>query len=81
LYFARASTEGTECPVAQKAFAAARNFYLEALIAQGLVLDGDQEPEARPETQTLAAAYPSSSWAIGPAVLAHRTVAALGCAR
>jgi hypothetical protein len=52
--------------------------YLEALISQGLVLLDEQEPpEAAPEAQTLAAAYPSSSWAIGPAVLAHRTVAAL----
>jgi hypothetical protein len=52
--------------------------YLEALIAQGLVPEEDHEPDTPDEqTLTLAAAYPSSAWALGPTVLMHRTVAAL----
>jgi hypothetical protein len=52
--------------------------YLEALIAQGLVTDEDAEPNPPDEqTLTLAAAYPSSAWALGPTILMHRTVAAI----
>jgi hypothetical protein len=52
--------------------------YLEALIARGLVAHEDREPDGPDEqTQTLAAAYPSSSWALGPTILMHRTVAAI----
>ena len=54
--------------------------YLEALIDQGVVdgRDAEDEPE-EPDAQTksLAAAYPSSAWALGPAILANRTVVAL----
>jgi hypothetical protein len=54
--------------------------YLEALITRGLRRDYDPskkvfEPGELP--RALASAYPSSAWALGPAVLAHRTVAAL----
>jgi hypothetical protein len=53
--------------------------YLEALIAQGLTAEQDVTASAPDgQTLTLAAAYPSSAWAIGPTVLIHRTVAALG---
>lgn len=52
--------------------------YLEALIAQGLV------PEAEPgsqgdedEARSIEAAFPSSALALGPAILANRTVLAL----
>jgi hypothetical protein len=49
--------------------------YLEALIAQGLLPEEDREPSAPDEqTQALAAAYPSSAWALGPAILANRVV-------
>lgn len=48
--------------------------YLEALIAQGL---DDDPPASEDLSETLASAYPSSAWALGPAVLANRTVAAL----
>jgi hypothetical protein len=53
--------------------------YLEALIAQGLISEEDHEPGAAPDeqTQTLAAAYPSSAWAFGPAILASRVVLAI----
>jgi hypothetical protein len=51
--------------------------YLEALIAQGLVDDDGGEVGFNTQTRTLSAAYPSATWAIGPALLAHRTVAAL----
>lgn len=54
--------------------------YLEALIAQGIVPEAQDiarpiEPDE--QAQSLAAAYPSAAWAIGPAILMHRTVAAL----
>ncbi len=53
--------------------------YLEALIAQGLVGERDAAGSAQPDEQTkaLAAAYPSSAWALGPTILIHRTVVAL----
>jgi hypothetical protein len=52
--------------------------YLEALIAQGLVAEEDAEANPPDEqTLTLAAAYPSSAWALGPTILMHRTVSAL----
>jgi hypothetical protein len=52
--------------------------YLEMLIAQGLVAEEDAEPNPPDEqTLTLAAAYPSSAWALGPTILMHRTVAAI----
>ena len=63
---------------AERAGYGTQRAYLEALIAQGLVAEDEREPSASDEqTQSLAAAYPSSTWAIGPAVLAHRTVTAL----
>ncbi len=54
--------------------------YLEALIAQGLVADdiddtGTNEPNE--QTKSLAAAYPSSAWALGPAILGNRLVLAV----
>jgi len=54
--------------------------YLEALIAQGFVADdrddsGPNEPNE--QTQSLAAAYPSSAWALGPTILGHRLVLAI----
>lgn len=52
--------------------------YLEMLITQGLVVEEDAEPNPPDEqTATLAAAYPSSAWALGPTILMHRTVAAI----
>ncbi len=56
--------------------------YLEALIAQGLIAETPDEftPNGsipNDQLQALATAYPSSAWALGPAVLMHRTVAAL----
>jgi hypothetical protein len=48
--------------------------YMEALIAQGLVKGA---PVSAKQTESLASAYPSSAWAIGPAVLANRAVMAL----
>jgi len=52
--------------------------YLEMLITQGLVAEEDAEPTPPDkQTLTLAAAYPSSAWALGPTILMHRTVAAL----
>lgn len=48
--------------------------YLEALIAQGIV---EGAPVSAKQIESLASMYPSSEWALGPAVLAHRTVAAL----
>ncbi len=55
--------------------------YLEALIAQGLVgerdVAGSAQPEPDEQTKALAAAYPSSAWALGPTILIHRTVVAL----
>jgi hypothetical protein len=52
--------------------------YLEALISQGLVVEEDADPNPPDErTLTLAAAYPSSAWALGPTILMHRTVAAI----
>ena len=50
--------------------------YLEALIEQGLANDENTTGAKKP-TLSLAAAYPSSAWALGPAVLIHRTVRAL----
>jgi hypothetical protein len=49
--------------------------YLEALIAQGLVPEEGREPDE--QTQSLAAAYPSSAWALGPTILANRIVLAI----
>jgi hypothetical protein len=49
--------------------------YLEALIAQGLVPQEGREPDE--QTQSLAAAYPSSAWALGPTILANRVVLAI----
>src|ERR1035441_2485902 len=49
--------------------------YLEALIAQGLVPEEGREPDE--QTQSLAAAYPSSAWALGPTILANRVVLAI----
>jgi hypothetical protein len=63
---------------AQRAGFRSLRAYLEALITQGLAPDGAVSttvPDGR--TLTLAAAYPSSAWAIGPTILAHRAVAAL----
>lgn len=54
--------------------------YLEALIAQGLVADdGDDTGPNEPNEQTksLAAAYPSAAWALGPAILGNRLVLAV----
>jgi hypothetical protein len=52
--------------------------YLEALIAQGLVVDPDESPlEPDAQTQSLAAAYPSSAWALGPTILGNRLVVAI----
>jgi hypothetical protein len=55
--------------------------YLEALIAQGIVPDevgDDIEPDEPDEqTKSLAAAYPSSAWAFGPAILMNRVVVAI----
>jgi hypothetical protein len=52
--------------------------YLEALIVQGITEEEGAAPNVPDEeTLTLAAAYPSSAWGIGPTVLMHRTVAAL----
>ncbi len=54
--------------------------YLEALIAQGLVTSdrADEAPVVVDEqAQGLAAAYPSSAWALGPAVLGNRVVLAM----
>jgi hypothetical protein len=53
--------------------------YLEKLIAQGLPADDDPNEPAviGEESKTLAAAYPSSAWAMGPAILANRVVLAM----
>lgn len=55
--------------------------YLEALIAQGLVVDEDASEEETPKpdehTKALAAAYPSSAWGLAPTVIAHHVVQAL----
>jgi hypothetical protein len=48
--------------------------YIEQVIAQGIV---DGAPVSAEHPQSLAATYPSSSWALGPTVLSHRTVMAL----
>jgi hypothetical protein len=53
--------------------------YLEALIAQGIIsVDRDDIGSDGPDeqAQTLAAAYPSSAWALGPAILGNRVVLA-----
>jgi hypothetical protein len=54
--------------------------YLEALIAQGVVTGDPSADEALAsdeQTQSLAAAYPSSAWALGPTILGSRVVLAL----
>jgi hypothetical protein len=53
--------------------------YLEALIDQGLLPVEDDLIDESPDAQTksLAAAYPSSAWALGPAILMNRSVMAL----
>jgi hypothetical protein len=54
--------------------------YLEALIAQGIVTDRADKAELlqpNEQAQTLSAAYPSSAWALGPAILGNRLVLAI----
>jgi hypothetical protein len=56
--------------------------YLEALIDRGVIADeeigeGEEPEEPDEQTKSLAAAYPSSAWALGPAVLGNRTVVAI----